>query len=56
MKLSPQFNFAAIGVVAVLGGLAMIFIQERHADYSSHVEKEVVNRNGDKIIAKSITE
>jgi MFS transporter, AAHS family, benzoate transport protein len=56
MKLSPQFNFAAIGIVAVLGGVAMLFIQERYADYSSHVEKEVVNTKGDKIIAKSVPE
>ncbi|PGT85193.1 MFS transporter [Bacillus sp. AFS040349] len=33
MNLLPQFNFVAIGGAALLGGIAMLFVQEKHGDY-----------------------
>jgi len=33
MNLMPQFNFAAIASAAVLGGFAMLFVQEKHGEY-----------------------
>lgn len=37
MNLQPQFNFAAIASAAVLGGLAMLFVQEKHGYYNKEV-------------------
>lgn len=33
MNLQPQFNFGAIGIAALVGGIAMLFVQEKHAAY-----------------------
>ena len=33
MNLMPQFNFAAIASAAVLGGFAMLFVQEKQGEY-----------------------
>jgi AAHS family benzoate transporter-like MFS transporter len=33
MNFSPQYNFAAIASAAVLGGFAVLFVQEQHANY-----------------------
>ena len=38
MNLMPQFNFAAIASAAVLGGIAMLFIQEKHGNYKKEEE------------------
>lgn len=56
LQLAPQFNFIAIGVVAVLGGVAMLFIQEKYADYKSVNEKEIVETTEAKILVESVTE
>lgn len=47
LNLMPQFNFAAIGSAAVLGGLAMALIQEKHGVYSKEVKltKETKDMN-----------
>lgn len=37
MNLQPQFNFAAIASAAVLGGFAMLFVQEKHGNYNKEV-------------------
>ncbi len=45
LSLAPQYNFAAIGMAAVLGGFAMLFVQEKHAHYNtSEQEKEVSDK------------
>ena len=33
--LQPQYNFAAIASAAVLGGVAMLFVQEKHGQHKS---------------------
>lgn len=33
LNLSPQYNFVAIASAAVLGGLAVLFVQEKYAVY-----------------------
>ncbi|MDI7741522.1 aromatic acid/H+ symport family MFS transporter [Lysinibacillus fusiformis] len=40
MNLLPQFNFAAIGVAALIGGIAMLFVQEKYGNY--YEEKEEI--------------
>ena len=52
LNLMPQFNFAAIGSAAVLGGLAMALIQEKHANYHISVqeqEKKTVSRSNEEM-------
>ena len=38
MNLQPQFNFGAIGIAALIGGIAMLFVQEKHAHYNQPEE------------------
>jgi MFS transporter, AAHS family, benzoate transport protein len=38
MNLQPQFNFGAIGIAALVGGLALMFVQEKHAVYNEQEE------------------
>ena len=40
MNLQPQFNFGAIGIAALVGGLALMFVQEKHAVYNEREEIE----------------
>ncbi|KQU17990.1 MFS transporter [Bacillus sp. Leaf13] len=39
MNLQPQYNFAAIASAAVLGGFAMLFVQEKHGNYNKEVDQ-----------------
>jgi len=46
LQLSPQYNFSAIAVAAVLGGLAMLFVQEKygvhdHAGEQKKLDSEI---------------
>ena len=41
INLMPQFNFAAIATAAILGGFAMLFVQEKHGNYQ-------IERNADR--------
>lgn len=43
MNLQPQYNFMAIGVAAIFGIIAMLFINDKHADYTEQEESEVTN-------------
>lgn len=49
MNLMPQYNLAAIASAALLGGVAMLFIQEKHGNYSIEAEqiKETKQTNED---------
>lgn len=40
LQLSPQYNFSAIAVAAVLGGLAMLFVQEKYGVHDHAGEQE----------------
>jgi MFS transporter, AAHS family, benzoate transport protein len=40
MNLQPQFNFGVIGIASLIGGTALIFVQEKHASYNKSVEVE----------------
>ena len=40
MNLQPQYNFGAIGIAALIGGIAMMFVQEKHAVYNEQAEIE----------------
>ena len=33
MNLQPQYNFGVIGIASLVGGLALLFVQEKHAVY-----------------------
>lgn len=39
MNLQPQYNFAAIASAAVIGGFAMLFVQEKHGNYNKEADK-----------------
>ena len=41
MNLQPQFNFIAIGIAAVFGMIALLFVNDKHADYQTVRESEV---------------
>jgi MFS transporter, AAHS family, benzoate transport protein len=41
MNLLPQFNFAAIATAAVLGGIAMLCVQEKHGNYQKERNAEL---------------
>lgn len=46
MNLMPQFNFAAIAIAAVLGGISMLFVQEKHGNYYKEKGQiEEINEN-----------
>lgn len=46
LNLLPQYNFAAIGIAALVGGVAMLFVQERHAEYNKEGKIETtVNKD-----------
>ncbi|MFC5590694.1 MFS transporter [Sporosarcina soli] len=39
MNLQPQYNFGVIGIASLIGGVALLFVQEKHAIYRE--EKKV---------------
>jgi AAHS family benzoate transporter-like MFS transporter len=39
ISLQPQYNFAAIASAAVLGGFAMLFVQEKHGQHKMATEQ-----------------
>ena len=39
----PQFNFIAIGIAAVFGMIALLFVNDKHADYQTAHESEINN-------------
>ncbi|CAH0212632.1 aromatic acid/H+ symport family MFS transporter [Peribacillus simplex] len=39
MNLQPQYNFAAIASAAVLGGFALLFVQEKYGDYNKGADQ-----------------
>lgn len=39
MNLQPQYNFGIIGVASLLGGLALLFVQEKYAEDDSNLEE-----------------
>ena len=41
MNLQPQFNFIAIGIAAVFGMIALLFVNDKHADYQTAHKPEV---------------
>lgn len=41
MNLQPQFNFIAIGIAAVFGMIALLFVNDKHADYRLAHESKV---------------
>lgn len=43
MNLSAQMNFTLIGTAALLGGIAILFVQEKHADYRKTDEEAVTH-------------
>lgn len=46
LNLQPQYNFAAIASAAVLGGLAVLFIQEQHSVYyKEKKQSELINED-----------
>jgi len=46
LNLQPQYNFAAIASAAVLGGLAVLFIQEQHSVYyKEKKQSEIINED-----------
>ena len=36
MEFSAQMNFTLLGIAAVVGGIAILFVQEKHAYYKQH--------------------
>lgn len=38
MNLQPQYNFGIIGIASLLGGLALLFVQEKYAEDDSNLE------------------
>jgi MFS transporter, AAHS family, benzoate transport protein len=43
MNLQPQFNFIAIGIAAIFGMIALLFVNDKHADYQKVQETEKTN-------------
>ncbi|QCR33864.1 aromatic acid/H+ symport family MFS transporter [Lysinibacillus sp. SGAir0095] len=43
MNLQPQYNFIAIGVAAIFGMIALLFINDHHADYRLVHEPKIDN-------------
>ncbi len=43
MNLQPQFNFIAIGIASVFGMIALLFVNDKHADYQPTHESEANN-------------
>ena len=43
MNLQPQFNFMAIGIAAIFGMIALLFVNDKHADYQTAHESEINN-------------
>jgi len=40
MNLMPQYNFVGIGIAAAIGAIAVLFIQEKYADYNKIADKQ----------------
>ena len=49
MNLTPQLNFTFIACAAVLGGIAILFVQEKHAHYRSESDETAVAENQNKV-------
>ena len=45
MNLQPQFNFMALGIAALIGGTAMIFVQEQYAAYTKDTSNQSVEKS-----------
>ena len=43
MNLQPQYNFIAIGIAAIFGMIALLFINDHHADYRLAHEPKIDN-------------
>jgi AAHS family benzoate transporter-like MFS transporter len=54
MNLQPQFNFGAIGTAALFGGIALLFVQEKHATYS--LDLNMQNLESNKTASSSVSE
>ncbi|SDJ62620.1 MFS transporter [Salimicrobium halophilum] len=50
MNLSPQMNFTLIAIAAVLGGVAVLFVQEKHAHYNKENEESSVDEEQEKVV------
>ncbi|MFG6118073.1 MULTISPECIES: MFS transporter [Thalassobacillus] len=50
MNLSSQMNFTIIAMAAVLGGIAILFVQEKHAHYSGESEEADVDAAREKVV------
>ncbi|MFJ8259851.1 MFS transporter [Peribacillus asahii] len=50
MNLSSQMNFTVIAMAAVLGGIAVLFVQEKHAYYHNESEENEVGENQNKVV------
>ncbi len=51
--LASQYNFAAIASAAVLGGLAMLFVQEKHGNYNKDQQEQegkAISKSNEEII------
>ncbi|KKK39955.1 major facilitator transporter [Mesobacillus campisalis] len=49
MNLTPQLNFTFIALAAVLGGIAILFVQEKHAHYRNESADTAVAHNQNKV-------
>jgi MFS transporter, AAHS family, benzoate transport protein len=49
MNLTPQLNFSFIALAAVLGGIAILFVQEKHAHYRNESADPAVADNQNKV-------
>jgi MFS transporter, AAHS family, benzoate transport protein len=49
MNLTPQLNFTFIACAAVLGGISILFVQEKHAHYRSEGSETAVGDNQNKV-------
>lgn len=50
MNLTPQLNFTFIACAAVLGGIAILFVQEKHAHYRSESDETAGAENQNKVV------
>ncbi|MFC5589399.1 MFS transporter [Sporosarcina soli] len=55
LNLHPQFNFGAIGIASLVGGIALAFVQEQHASYNK-LEEENLKQVQSKLVKESYAE